>query len=105
MQNERYKSIPTEVARYVQGHYGMPEAPIAPELLERVQPRPASSDGDEDPVYQARKKYGESLSDDDLLLHMLFREEQLADIQFDAPARKRISTGKSASDLVGLIKT
>ena len=35
LQGERYKSIPMEVRKFVHGAYGRPEAPLAPELLER----------------------------------------------------------------------
>ena len=35
-------NIPVEVRNYVRGHYGKPEAPLAPELLERVGPGPAN---------------------------------------------------------------
>lgn len=104
IQKERYKSVPNEVARYVLGHYGAPEAPIAPELLERVTPQAPSDVAEVDPVYEARQRYGSSMTDDDLLLHMLFRGDQLAGIPFDTPPEKRPARKNDIDGLVNLIK-
>lgn len=92
---ERYKSIPVEVRKYVLGYYGKPEAPINPELLDRVSaltadsPPPATPDN---ALQRIRDAFGPFESDDDLLLHVLFRPEQLKDIL-------RVRVNRSSPDL------
>lgn len=75
----RYKNVPVEVQKYVKGYYGQPEAPLAAELCERVavlHPQALSSPPN-DVIANTRRKFGPFESDDDLLLHVLFRPEQL----------------------------
>lgn len=87
VQGERYKTVPVEVRKYVHGAYGRPEAPLADTLLERAGPAPAS-DAEQcvDLLEQARKSFGPFASDDDLLLHVLFRPNQLVGIPMMAAA-------------------
>lgn len=83
VQGERYKSIPGEVRKYVLGAYGRPDAPIDSVLRDRVgSPRPEVQQ--EDPVSALRKRLGRSVSDDDLLLRILFRPEQLVGVPMDS---------------------
>lgn len=83
VQGERYKSIPGEVRKYVLGAYGKPDAPIDGALRDRVgSPRPDTKQ--EDPVQVLRKKLGTRISDDDLLLRILFRPEQLEGVPMDS---------------------
>jgi oxaloacetate decarboxylase alpha subunit len=75
---ERYKLIPNEVRNYVRGHYGKPEAPLAPELLDRVGHGPGPRfDGGDETLDRVRREFGPFESDDDLILHVLFRPDQL----------------------------
>ena len=75
---ERYKLIPNEVRNYVRGHYGKPEAPLASELQERVGAGPgARFDEGEAVLQRVREEFGPFESDDDLILHVLFRPDQL----------------------------
>ncbi len=76
---ERYKNIPVEVQKYVKGYYGEPEAPLASDLRNRVadlDPEPVQRPQN-DILKKTREKFGPFQSDDDLLLHVLFRPEQL----------------------------
>jgi len=88
MHSERYKVIPKEVSRYVLGFYGRPAAPIAEDLLDRVSRQSEHLPKDAgDPIKEARDRYGRNLSDDDLLLHILFHQDQLEGIQFDSSSK------------------
>lgn len=83
VQGERYKSIPGEVRKYVLGAYGQPDAPIDSALRDRVgSARPEVER--EDPVSALRKQMGRGISDDDLLLRILFRPEQLQGVPMDS---------------------
>lgn len=87
VQGERYKSIPGEVRRYVQGLYGKPDAPIDDVLRERAGPLRGSAGTASGTLDAARALHGNDMPDDDLLLHILFRPEQLAGIPMTgAPA-------------------
>lgn len=80
---QRYRTTTEEGARYVLGHYGKPPAPVDPEVLDRIcetpegrrfstwkQPQPSIQD--------LRKESGHAtVSDDELLLRVLFPEEHV----------------------------
>ena len=83
VQGERYRTIPVEVQKYVLGHYGKPEGPLDPGLVDRVNATRgpgADSQPDDGVIERTRKQYGPFRSDDDLLLHLLFRPEHLAGV-------------------------
>lgn len=105
---ERYKLVPNEVCNYVRGHYGKPEAPIAADLLERVGPGAGPNrDGGEETLERIRKAFGPFSTDDDLILYVLFRPDQLAGVVArGAPTRQATAipglsvAGKTLIDLV-----
>jgi oxaloacetate decarboxylase alpha subunit len=80
---ERYKTATDEAVRYVLGHYGKTPAPVDPKVLDRMlnlpeakkflnwqQPQPT--------IAELRKEIGRpSISDDELLLRILFPEEHV----------------------------
>lgn len=106
VQGERYKSIPAEVRKYAWGAYGKPDAPLADILRERAGPARLET-GQEDPVQNLRKRLGRDISDDDLLLRILFRPEQLQGVAMDSPM---VSEGAPAAsgrvaDLVAFIRS
>jgi oxaloacetate decarboxylase alpha subunit len=82
---KRYGVIPDEVVRYVQGYYGKPAGPIAPEVLQRV----AEITGGAEPITarpgevipprleETRAARGPFKSDDDLLLAVFYQPAQL----------------------------
>jgi len=100
---ERYKLIPNEVRNYVRGHYGTPEAPLAAELLERVGPGPGPRfDEGEAALDRVRKEFGPFESDDDLILHVLFRPDQLRGVIANGGGADRCSS--AADRLVDIVK-
>lgn len=104
VQGERYKSIPGEVRKYVLGAYGQPDAPIGGALRDRVgAPRPEPEQ--EDPVGALRKRMGSSISDDDLLLRILFRPEQLRGVPMDSPGSNGVlDTPSDAASLAAFVR-
>jgi pyruvate/oxaloacetate carboxyltransferase len=102
---ERYKHIPVEVRNYVRGHYGKPEAPLLPELLERVGhgAGPRFDHGGE-VLERVRRQLGPFESDDDLILNVLFRPDQLAGVIRDKGAEEPPQPGSMADDLINLVK-
>jgi oxaloacetate decarboxylase alpha subunit len=83
LMGERYKTATDEAIRYVLGHYGETPAPVDPNVLDKMlnlpeakkflkwqQPQPTIS--------ELRKEMGNSnISDDELLLRVLFPEEHV----------------------------
>jgi oxaloacetate decarboxylase alpha subunit len=83
LMGERYKTATDEAVRYVLGHYGKTPAPVDPNVLDRMlnlpeakkflhwrQPQPT--------IAQLRKEIGRpNISDDELLLRILFPEEHV----------------------------
>ncbi len=113
VQGERYRTIPVEVQKYVLGHYGKPEGPLDGGLVDRVHATrgPGAGSRPEDGVIaRIRRQFGPFGSDDDLLLHLLFRPEHLAGIvgapaaaQKPSPVVERVrELLKSASDLADI---
>ncbi len=104
VQGERYKSIPGEVRKYVLGAYGQPDAPIDSTLRDRVG-APSSEAEREDPVAALRKRLGRNVSDDDLLLRILFRPEQLQGVPMDSsPVGGSPDIPTDAASLIAFIK-
>ena len=102
---ERYKNIPVEVRNYVRGHYGKPEAPLAPELLERVGPGPGPRfDRGEEVLDRVRRELGPFESDDDLILNVLFRPDQLASVVRSGGPRDAPRTRGIADELIRLVR-
>jgi oxaloacetate decarboxylase alpha subunit len=83
LMGERYKTATDEAIRYVLGHYGKTPAPVDPKVLDRMlnlpeakkflhwqQPQPT--------IAELRKEIGRpNISDDELLLRILFPEEHV----------------------------
>jgi len=83
LMGERYKTATDEALRYVLGHYGKTPAPVDPNVLDKMislpeakrflnwkQPQPT--------IAELRKEIGRpTLSDDELLLRILFPEEHV----------------------------
>jgi len=82
IQKERYKTIPDEIRKYALGRYGRPAGPLNPEFMERatrgeqpVSERPGALL--EPALDQVRRKRGPFLSDEDLLLGVMYGDEVL----------------------------
>ena len=101
---ERYADVPDEIVRYFLGHFGEPPAPPAPDVADRVLslPRaaelrrvePLSLDG-------ARARFGERISDEELLLRLTMPAEQVDAMVGGAPAGR---TPGRRSPLVTLLR-
>jgi oxaloacetate decarboxylase alpha subunit len=77
---ERYKRVPDQVIRYVQGEFGPPPAPIDDEVRERVLGRSrARKLAAEQPrsLDEWRAELGRHLSDEELLLRIVMPAEQV----------------------------
>ena len=104
LQGERYKSVPVEVRKYVHGAYGRLEAPVADALLERSGPAAALVPATEvDLLQQARDTFGTFESDDDLLLHVLFRPEQLEGVSASPAEDLHNTLSIGSKSIIGII--
>ena len=78
---ERWSRLPDEVIRYVLGQYGPPAGAIDPDLKDRVQASPRAEElaGEEHGMglEAARARYGDAISDEQLLLRMMLPEQQV----------------------------
>jgi len=82
VQGERYRTIPTEVVKYALGHYGAPLAPVAPDVMDRImsmtEARRLAARAPLPPmVERVRARLGAGVSDDELLLRIMFPEEHV----------------------------
>lgn len=102
---ERYKHIPVEVRNYVRGHYGKPEAPLLSELLERVGAGPGPRfEGGEEVLERVRRELGPFESDDDLILNVLFRPDQLAGVLRPRAGKDAPKADSQADELIAIVK-
>ena len=79
VQGERYRTIPDEVVKYALGHYGKPLAPIAADVMDRILATSAARQyARREPlppmVEKVRARFGGRLSDDEVLLRIMFPE-------------------------------
>jgi oxaloacetate decarboxylase alpha subunit len=78
---ERYSQIPDEVVKYVLGHYGPPPGPVDPSLEAKVLASPRAEEFRHGQprldLGEARARYGERMSDEELLLRMTLPPEQV----------------------------
>jgi len=80
---ERYKTVTDEAVRYVLGHYGKPSAPVDSKVLDKIMSLPAAKKflGWEQPqptISELRREIGRpNISEDELLLRVLFPEEDV----------------------------
>jgi oxaloacetate decarboxylase (Na+ extruding) subunit alpha len=69
---QRYDNVPDQVIRYVLGTFGKPTAPVEPWVLDRVLDRPRAAELAAEPepldVAALRRRFGERISDEELLL-------------------------------------
>jgi oxaloacetate decarboxylase alpha subunit len=90
VQGERYRTIPDEVVKYALGHYGKLLAPIDPAVLDRIMATPAArAYAAREPlppmVETVRARYGGRISDDEVLLRIMFPEEHVEAMLAAAP--------------------
>jgi oxaloacetate decarboxylase alpha subunit len=105
---ERYGQVPNELVQYTRGVYGTPPAAIDPDVLDRISSSPAAGalDADrEDPtVAELRKRFGGSLSDEDLLLRITMPAEQVDAMVERRGAGAAVPAGSAARPIMDLIE-
>jgi oxaloacetate decarboxylase alpha subunit len=103
---ERYRVIPDEVVKYAFGHYGQPAAPIEPGVMDRIASSPAAQrlrtpEPLPPAVPRLRSAFGGSISDDELLLRIMFPDEAVAAMLAAGPTRRELpDTRRPLVDLV-----
>jgi oxaloacetate decarboxylase (Na+ extruding) subunit alpha len=88
---ERWKTVSDETIRYFLGHYGDPPAPVDADVADQVLSRSqAKGLATVEPVTveDARRRFGDRISEEELLLRMMMPAEQV-----DAMVRARESNG------------
>lgn len=84
MEGERYKTVTDEVIKYALGCYGELAAPVDEHVMERIRklPRAKELENWEPPqpsIRELRCRFGESLSDEELLLRVLSTNQRAVD--------------------------
>ncbi len=77
---ERWSKVSNEMIRYFHGHFFEPAAPVDPEVADKVLSMPrAAKLKDVEPLSLegAREKFGDSISDEELLLRLTMPAEQV----------------------------
>lgn len=106
---ERYRVIPDEVVKYAFGHYGQPAAPIAPGVMDRIASSPAARHLREPAplppaVPRLRAAFGAAISDDELLLRIMFPDEAVTTMLAAGPIRRELpDPGRPLVDLVAAL--
>jgi oxaloacetate decarboxylase (Na+ extruding) subunit alpha len=89
---QRYATIPDEVIRYALGKFARPSAPIAPEVMDRIDSLPRARELREEPgmpsLAELRRKIGPVLSDEEFLLRATMPSEQVEAMQQAGPAEQ-----------------
>src|SRR5580765_7467660 len=95
MDGERWANVPDEIIRYFLSHYGDPAAPWSEEVADRVLSRPrADALRDLEPLQLegARCRFGDRISDEELLLRLTMPEEQVDAMVANRRARSPVAT-------------
>jgi len=100
---ERYSRIPDEVLKFVLGHFGTPEGPISPEVLEKVAALPRTAEFSVPKVERTLEelhaeyaaKFGRELTEEEMLLRIVMPEDQ-AEIAINAAPAPTWSGSRSA---------
>jgi oxaloacetate decarboxylase alpha subunit len=78
---ERYANVPDQVIRYVLGSFGRPTAPVDPQVQDRILDRPRARElaAEPDPPTptELRRRFGRTISDEELLLRAHMPAEQV----------------------------
>jgi oxaloacetate decarboxylase alpha subunit len=88
--DERWSKVSNEMIRYFHGHFFEPAAPVDPEVADKVLSAPrAAKLKDVEPLSLegAREKFGDGISDEELLLRLTMPAEQVDAMFAEAPAQ------------------
>jgi oxaloacetate decarboxylase alpha subunit len=90
---ERYSAAPDEAIRYALGRFGRPNAPIDPNVMDRIRALPRAKEIEAEPgpadLGELRKRLGKDLSDELLLLRATMPAEQVDAMIAAGPAPRR----------------
>jgi oxaloacetate decarboxylase alpha subunit len=106
---ERYSRIPDEVLRFVLGHFGTPEGPINPDVLQRVADMPRAAElevpVDEKSLDELHaeyaEKFGRKLDEEELMLRMVLPQDQVDTMFAAGPAPKWAGVTSKAAGAAG----
>jgi pyruvate/oxaloacetate carboxyltransferase len=91
---ERYKKIPDETIKYALEYYGVPVAPVDPNIMDRIMRLPRTKEllgwkpeGFLKSIDELRQEIGPDLSDDDLLLKILIPGKSLGKTEARKPVQ------------------
>lgn len=103
---ERYKEVIDEIFRFALGVYGPPPGSFDPNFLDRIMGLPKAKEFStwsvpRPSIAELRREYGAGLSDEELLLHVLCRAEDLKGM---APGPARTSYPSAQKPLLALIQ-
>jgi oxaloacetate decarboxylase (Na+ extruding) subunit alpha len=95
---ERYKTVSDEIIMYVLGYYGEPVAPIDEDVMDKITSFPRAKEfvnwkPPQPTIGEVRKKFGSSISDDDLLLRFLLPEEDIKSLLASGPLKTDYPNG------------
>jgi len=93
VQGERYRTVPDEVIKYALGYYGKPVAPLDPDVLDRILQAPVAREyARREPippmVERVRARFGGNISDEEVLLRIMFPEEHVEAMLAAGPIRQ-----------------
>ncbi len=107
---ERYKIVPDEVIQYTLGHYGPLEHAVEPDVADKIlgTDRAAAFIGWEQPqpsLRELRGRFGQGISDEELLLRILHSNEEVDAMLAQGPIRTdpRLASGSIVDNLRQLI--
>ena len=96
---ERYTVIPDEAIRYAIGRFGRPMAPIAVEVMERIESLPRTRELRAEPemasLEELQRRVGVTLSDEEFLLRATMPAGQVDAMRAAGPARRNYSPASS----------
>jgi len=90
--SERYENVPDEVIRYTLGLFGSPPQPVDPDVRDRILSRSRAKELAAQPpmpeLAEFRKRFGASVSDEELLLRATMPAAQVDAMLASGPARR-----------------
>jgi oxaloacetate decarboxylase alpha subunit len=106
---ERWLNVSDETVRYFLGHYGEFAAPPDPDVSDRVlamQKVDALRDAQPVSLEGARARFGDRISDEELLLRLTMPQEQVDAMRAEPPIAERAPSGRAAQSapLVRLLR-
>lgn len=108
---DRYSLVPDEVVAYAAGHYGVPPAPVDPDVLDKIMAGArakeiAGNPPEEPSLEELRRRHGTGTDDDELILRALIPVHDLAAMRAAGPVRRDYPlVSKELAELKLLLET